>query len=338
MIQYIIRRVLQSLVLLLLISVTIFVLMNESGDPLATMGGREPPRPEDRARLERQLGLDQPILVQYVYWLVGNDWARVDANGDGEPDSYGTKKGVLRLDFGNSFITREDAFDRIGEPLENTLILMLPAQTIIVILGLLIGIYSAIYQYSIFDNVLTTFAFVSYSMPIFFIALALIYIFAVELDYFPTSGMVDPIEGRTTEGIIQHAVLPISSLVLIGMAKYIRYSRASMLEVIHSDYIRTARSKGLRERRIMFSHALRNAILPVVTLIGLDIPFLLAGAVVTEQIFAWPGMGQLFLNSLNRSDFPVLMAILMMTAVAVVVFQLLTDIVYTVLDPRIRLA
>ncbi|NJL94235.1 MAG: ABC transporter permease [Anaerolineae bacterium] len=149
--------------------------------------------------------------------------------------------------------------------------------------------------------------------------------------------MYDPIVGRTTNQIIQHMILPVASLALISIANYSRYIRASMLEVIHSDYIRTARAKGLLERRILFAHALRNAVLPIVTIIGLDLPFLLAGAVVTEQIFAWPGMGRLFIDSLNRSDFPVLMGILMMISVAVVLFQLLTDIVYTWLDPRIRL-
>ncbi len=337
MTQYIIRRLIQAVFLLLIISVVIFVLMNESGDPLATMGGREPPRPEDRARLERQLGLDKPVLVRYVYWLVGNDWTEIDVDGDGEGDTAGTKKGVLRGDFGDSFRTRQPALEVVWDFLPNTLRLMIPAQVLIVVVALFIGIYSAINQYSVFDNLLTGFAFVTYSMPIFFVALALIYLFAVKLEMLPASGMYDPIEGESTGQLIKHMILPVASLTLIGLAKYSRYVRASMLEVIHSDYIRTAKAKGLPERRILFTHAFRNAVLPIVTLVGLDIPFLLAGAVVTENIFAWPGMGRLFLDSLNRSDFPVLMGILMMTAAAVVIFQLLTDLVYTLLDPRIRL-
>lgn len=340
MTQYIIRRLIQAVFLLFIISIVIFVLMNESGDPLATMGGRQPPRAEDKARLERQLGLDKPVTTRYVYWLIGNDWTEVDVDGDGEGDTPGTKKGVLRGDFGDSFRTRQPALEVLQDYLVNTLRLMIPAQVIIIVVALFIGVYSAINQYSIFDNLLTGFAFVAFSMPIFFVALALIHIFSVELDILPAYGMYDPTnpDGETTSELIKHLILPVSSLVLIGLAKYSRYVRASMLEVIHSDYIRTARSKGLTERNILFNHAFRNAILPIVTLIGLDIPFLLAGAVVTENIFAWPGMGKLFLDSINRSDFPVLMCILMLTAAAVVIFQLLTDLVYTFLDPRIRLS
>ncbi|KAB2905501.1 MAG: ABC transporter permease [Anaerolineae bacterium] len=338
MTKYVIRRLIQAFFLLFIISIVVFVLMNESGDPLATMGGRQPPRPEDRARLERQLGLDKPVMVRYIYWLIGNDWTEVDVDGDGEGDTPGTKKGVIRGDFGDSFRTRQPALDVIWDYLPNTLRLMIPAQVLIVVVALFIGIYSALNQYSIFDNILTGFAFVAFSMPIFFVALALIHIFSVELDMLPASGMYDPIKGESTSELIKHLILPVGSLVLIGLAKYSRYVRASMLEVINSDYIRTAKSKGLRESTVLFTHAFRNAILPIVTLIGLDIPFLLAGAVVTENIFAWPGMGRLFLESINRSDFPVLMCILMMTAAAVVVFQLLTDLVYTMLDPRIRLS
>lgn len=338
MTKYIIRRLLQALFLLVIISFIVFVLMNESGDPLATMGGRQPPRAEDRARLERQLGLDKPIIVRYIYWLVGNDWTEIDVDGDGQGDTPGTKKGVFRGDFGDSFRTRQPALEVLWDYLPNTLRLMIPAQIIIVLVALFIGIYSAINQYSIFDNLLTGFSFVAFSMPIFFIALALIYIFSVELELLPSQGMYDPIKGESTSELIKHLILPTASLVLIGLAKYSRYVRASMLEVINSDYIRTAKAKGLPERQVLFSHAFRNAILPIVTLIGLDIPFLLAGAVVTENIFAWPGMGRLFLESINRSDFPVLMAILMLTAGAVVIFQLLTDVVYTFLDPRIRLS
>jgi peptide/nickel transport system permease protein len=184
-------------------------------------------------------------------------------------------------------------------------------------------------------------AFIGFSMPIPLLALGLIYIFAVNfkkwgLPYLPTGGMFDPQVGRTPEQLILHMVLPVVALSLITIAGYSRYIRANMLEVISQDYIRTARAKGMRERSILFRHALKNAAMPLVTLIGLDLPFLLAGAVVTESIFAWPGMGRLFYDHTTRSDFPVLMGILMMISVAVVFFQLLTDVVYTFLDPRIR--
>jgi peptide/nickel transport system permease protein len=310
--------------------------MQASGDPLATLGGRTPPRAEDRARLRRQWGLDQPVLMQYVYWLVGNDWVMVDRDGDGEPDEPGTRKGVLRGDFGTSLVTRQPAMEVILDRLPNTLILTVTAEIVIILLSLVVGIYSAIRQYTFFDNLITALSFIFHSMPIFWIALMLMYIFAVHLDVFPTVGMFDPVAGRTFGQVAWHLVLPVTSISLISIAGYSRFIRSTMLEVINSDYIRTARAKGLDERAVLFLHAFKNASLPLVTLIGLDMPTLLAGAVVTERIFAWPGMGRLFIDHLSRSDFPVLMGLLMMISVAVVVFQLLTDIVYTWLDPRIR--
>ena len=342
MARYVIRRLLQAIPLLLLISLVLFFLMQASGDPLATLGSRQPPRAEDRERLMRQLGLDQPVHVQYIYWLVGNDWVVVNTDAEGNPE-YGTRKGAIRGDFGTSFVTRQPAIEVIAERLPNTLILMLTAEVLIIGASLVIGIVSAIRQYSMLDNILTTFSFIMFSVPIFLMAYILMFIFAIRfrewgLPYFPISGMFDPIEGRTASQVIWHMVLPVLSISLISIAGYSRYVRSNMLEVIHSDYIRTARSKGISERRTLFVHAFKNASLPLVTLIGLDLPLLIGGAVVTETIFAWPGMGRLFIDHLNRSDFPVLMGLLMLISVAVVVFQLLTDLTYTLLDPRIRFA
>jgi peptide/nickel transport system permease protein len=339
--QYILRRFLQSIPLLLIISILLFILMQSIGDPVATLGGRTPPRPEDRERLRRQLGLDQPVINQYVYWLIGNDWTSIDRDGDGEPDTPGTRRGIIRGDFGQSIVTRQPALDVIMERLPNTLILMLTAEAVIIVVSLAVGIYSAVRQYSLFDNVITTLSFIMYSVPIFLMALLMIYIFAVNfkawgLPYFPTTGMYEPAQGRTFSQIAWHLVLPVLSISLVSIAGYSRFIRSTMLEVVNSDYIRTARAKGLTERRTLFIHAFKNASLPLVTLIGLDLPFLLGGAVVTETIFAWPGMGRLFIDHLSRADFSVMMGILMMISAAVVIFQLLTDIVYTFLDPRIR--
>lgn len=339
--RYIIRRILQAIPLLFIISVILFALMMNMGDPLATLGGRQPPRGEDRLRLARQLGLDQPIYMQYVFWLVGNDWMMFDTTGDGVPNAYGTRRGILRGDWGTSLVTRRPVVEMIWQRLPNTLLLMGTAQVVIIVFSLAIGVYSALRQYSVADNVITTGAFIGYSMPIFWLALMLMYIFAVNfkkwgLPYFPTVGMYDPAVGRTFSQVIWHMALPVATLSVTAIAAYSRYIRASMLEVINQDYIRTARSKGLPERLILWRHALKNASLPLVTLIGLDLPLLLAGAVVTERIFAWPGMGRLFLDHVERADYPVLMGILMLVSVAVVVFQILTDIVYTYLDPRIR--
>jgi peptide/nickel transport system permease protein len=342
MTRYIIRRLLQAIPLLFIISLVLFVLMQNMGDPLATMGGRAPTRSADRERLSRQLGLDKPIYIQYIYWLVGNDWTHIDMDGDGIAETLGTRKGVLRGDFGTSIVNRgKSVLSVIWERLPNTLLLMLTAEVVIILSALVVGIYSALRQYSVLDNLMTGISFIGFSMPIFFIALVSMYIFSVNfkrwgLPYLPTVGMFDPAIGKAPAEVARHMVLPVFSIAFISFATYSRYIRSTMLEVLNQDYIRTAKSKGLPHRQIVFIHALKNASLPIVTIIGLDLPLLLSGAVVTERIFAWPGMGRLFLDHVSRGDTPVVMGILMLIAVAVVLFQILTDIAYAWLDPRIR--
>lgn len=342
MTTYILRRLAQAIPQLFIISIILFTLMQAFGDPIATLGGRTPPRQEDKERLRRQLGLDQPAYMQYVFWLVGNDWHQVDMDGDGVPETYGKRKGILRGDWGNSLVTKQPVMKMIGERLPNTLLLMITAEIVIVLLSLFIGLYSALRPYSFFDNVVTGLSFVGYSMPVFWLALMLMYIFAVRfrewgLPYLPTVGMFEPEIGKTPAELIKHMILPVTTLTIISTAGYSRFVRSSVLEVLSQDYVRTARAKGVRAIYVVLRHALPNAALPFITLIGLDIPFLLAGAVVTERIFAWPGMGRLFIDHTARADFPMLMGILMLISIAVVVFQIITDVVYSFVDPRIRL-
>lgn len=343
--RYIIRRLLQAIPLLLFVSLVIFVLLQSAGDPLATLGGRQPPRAADRERLRRQLGLDQPVTTQYLIWLIGNEWMRLDEDGDGVQDKRPTggplrvRYGVLRGDFGDSIVTKTPAIEIILERVPNTLLLMVTSEIIIIALALIIGIISAVRQYSLLDNVVTGLSFVFFSMPIFLLAFGLMYIFAVKfrqwgLPYLPT--ISNPSQARNLAELAWYMALPVITLSVISIAAYSRYIRSNMLEVINSDYIRTARSKGLSERSVLYRHAFKNAALPLATLIGLDIPFFLAGAVVTERIFAWPGMGRLFLDHLDRLDYSVMMGLLILITVAVIVFQLLTDLLYTWLDPRIR--
>lgn len=340
--RYVARRVLEAIPLLFIISVVLFILMSNMGDPLATMGGRTLTRTADRERLARQLGLDKPAPVQYLYWLIGNDWTRVDLDGDGLAETPGTRKGILRGDLGTSLVNRGRPVGQvIWDRLPNTLLLMLTAEVVILIGSLLIGVYSALHQYSFLDNLITAVSFVGYSMPIFFIALLSMYLFSVQfqawgLPSLPTVGMFDPQVGKTPGQVALHMILPVFSLAFISFAAYSRYIRSTMLEVLSQDYIRTARAKGLPRREVVFIHALKNASLPIVTVIGLDLPLLLAGAVVTERIFAWPGMGRLFLDHVSRGDTPVVMGILMLISLAVVAFQILTDVTYAWLDPRIR--
>jgi len=341
MTRYVTRRLLQAIPLLFLVSLLLFILIQNMGDPIATMGGRSVTRSSDRERLTRQLGLDKPVFVQYLYWLVGNDWTKIDLDGDGTPETQGLRKGVLRGDFGNSLVARQPAMKVILSRVPNTLLLMLAAEVVIIAGALIIGVYSALHQYSFTDNLITTLSFIGYSMPIFFVALGAMYIFAVNfrrwgLPYLPTVGMFDPRVGQTPLEVMRHMILPVFVIALTSFSAYSRYVRSTMLEAMSQDYVRTARSKGLPKRQVVYVHALKNAALPLVTIIGLDLPFLLGGALVTERIFAWPGMGRLFIDHVSRGDAPVVMGIMMMIAVAVIVFQLLTDIVYAWLDPRIR--
>ncbi|MBE2268716.1 MAG: ABC transporter permease [Anaerolinea sp.] len=338
MTQYLLRRILQSIPLLVIISFVLFAFTNALGDPLAVFAeSRQRPTAAQREEIRRRMGLDQPLMVQYFVWLVGNDWQMIDVRGDGTDLRPGTRRGVLRGDLGISFVTRKPAWTRIEERLPATLTLMVPAYTITVVLALGIGVYSATRQYTFIDNLITGTSFFFYSMPIFFIALMTIYIFGVQFARWSLPAL--PIGGTgngSTVDLIVHMIMPVFCLVAIQLAAYVRFIRSSMLEVMGQDYVRTAHAKGLSDGAVVRRHALKNAALPLITLMGLDLPFLLAGAVVTERIFAWPGMGRLFIESFERADVPVMMTILMLLCVLVVVFQILTDIVYTWFDPRIR--
>ncbi|MBX3066733.1 MAG: ABC transporter permease [Anaerolineae bacterium] len=342
--RYLFRRAVEAIPLLFIISFVLFWMLNQLGDPLAYLAEtRQKPTAAKREQLIRKMGLDKPFYVQYLVWLVGNDWMQVDVYGDGTLYEPGPRKGVLRGDFGNSFITRGPAIDRIWKEgrLPNTLVLMIPYFIITVALALGIGLYSALRQYSFFDNLTTGLSFIFFSMPIFFIGMMSIYIFGLQFKVWgwpslPIGGMFEPGQPRTLINLVEHMIMPTFCLVAITLAGYVRFIRSSMLEVMGQDYIRTAKAKGLRDGTITRRHALKNAALPLITLIGLDIPFLLAGAVVTERLFAWPGMGRLFVESLEKTDINVIMLILMLLCVAVVACQLLTDMVYTWFDPRIR--
>ena len=345
MTQYIIRRILQAIPLIILITVIVFILLKASGDPLAYLA-EDPRNTQADILLQRaRLGLDDPLPLQFVHWLVGDTWYRrqVDLTGDGnfEIDRFGERRGVIRGDLGESIVYRRPVTEVLGRFLPNTLLLGIAAYVVTIIFSLTFGIFAALNQYSVADNIITAGAFFTYSLPVFLTALILVQIFAVQFRHWglpalPVSGMYNPRGDRSITDLIQHMILPVAALSSISIAGYSRYIRATMLEVINSDYIRTARAKGLGERRVVFLHALKTASLPLVTLIGLDIPFLLSGAIITETIFSWPGTGFMFINALGRLDLPLIIAFVLMIAVAIVIFQLLTDIVYAWLDPRIH--
>jgi peptide/nickel transport system permease protein len=316
--SYLVRRIFQALFTLLIITVLCFLLTRFSGDPLAQYAANPRMSAADKEALIERLGLNDPLYVQYFKWL-----------------------GLaIQGDLGNSFFAKQPVTEMIKQRLPNTLILMLTAEFFTILFALILGIISAVKQYSFIDNLITTFSFIGFSVPIFFSALGLMLIFAVQfkawgLPYLPTGAAVwdksDPVE------YIKNLILPVSALVFVSTAGYSRFVRTSILEVLGLDYIRTARAKGLHDRAVLFKHALRNAALPLVTIVGLDIPFLLGGAIVTESIYSWPGMGRLFWEYAQRSDYPVVLGILLVISTAVVFLTIVTDIIYTFVDPRIKL-
>ena len=316
--SYLARRLVQAVFILFIITMLCFILTRLSSDPMAQYANRPGLTAEDRENIRKNLGLDQPIPIQYVKWL-----------------------GLaMQGDLGDSFFSKQPVLLMIRQRLPMTLILMGTAEVFIIIVSLILGLVAALKQYSFIDNLITSLSFIGYSMPIFFIALGCIMLFAVYfkrwgLPYLPTGADIwdpkDPIE------MIRHLILPVFCLVAIQTAAYARFLRSSILEVLGLDFIRTAHAKGLTRRVVLYKHALRNAILPFVTIIGLDIPFLMGGALVTESVFSWPGMGRLFWEYAQRGDYPVVLGVLLLTSSGVVFFTIIVDLLYTVVDPRIRL-
>jgi len=340
---YILRRLLQTLGLLFLLSIILFALVNLApGGPLSAYGGRRI-RPEKIEILKRQFGLDKPLPVQYLYWLAGNDWMKVDTNGDGVGDEPGSRKGILRGDFGFSYRTREPVLKEIGLRLPNTLYLMSITMLVSLVIAVPIGIYSAIKQYSVFDFLATTFSFAGQAIPEFWLGLLLIIIFYTWLrnpwtgePLLPPGGMFSLESGFSLSDRISHLVMPVLTGTLGWIAWYSRFLRSSLLEILPLNYLRSARARGLSERRVVLRHALSNALIPIVTLIALDLPYIFTGAVLIETIFAWPGMGRLYYQAAVERDYPLLMAVLIIGAGFIILCNLIADILYAYLDPRVR--
>jgi peptide/nickel transport system permease protein len=333
MTQYIIRRLLQAIPVLFIVSILVFVLIQIApNNPLAAYQNNPNITPEDLLRLEQEYGFNDPIHVKYIKWL----------------------SQTLQGNWGESFVTHRPVLTEIGDRLPNTLYLSAIAFALALVIAIPIGMISAVRQYSLFDHLVTTIAFMGQSIPIFWFGLLLIIIFSVNfqnplagtsvfphpppLPFFPGGGMMtlgeyppDPLVDR-----IWHLVLPVTMLAVFQLAQHVRYMRAGMLDVLKMDYIRTATAKGLRERAVILKHAFKNAAIPVVTVIALEVPSLFNGALFTETIFSWPGMGRLFFNSADRGDYTVLMGILMISATLIIFFNLVADVAYAFLDPRIR--
>ncbi len=344
MARYIIRRLLQAIPMLFFISIILFALVNIApGGPLA---GHSRSRRMDKEKVEtmkRLFGLDKPLPVQYVIWLIGNDWMQVDEDGDGILDGYGTRRGILRGDFGFSFRNREPVISEIADRLPNTIYLMVVTLITVAIVAIPIGVLSAIKQYSAFDIFATTLSFMGQAIPEFWLGLILILVFYVTLDNPLTGESLFPSGGMYTIGTefsfwdrIHHLILPVIMGMVGWVAWYSRFLRSSMLEVINQDYIRTARAKGQSERKVLYKHALKNALIPLVTMFALDFPYIFAGSLYVELLFTWPGMGRLFYDAATYRDYPILLAVLIIGAGIIIISNLLADIAYAYLDPRIR--
>jgi len=320
MLHYLIRRTFQLVPLLFVISAFIYLLLYlMPGDPLYRMLEDVPNlRPQDFERLRKLYGLDDPVYIQYWKWL----WQLIQLN-PGYSREYG-----------------QPVIDIILPALKNTLVLTITAVVIGKVVAIVLGIFSAVRQYSIGDYILTALTFISYSVPAFWLGLMLIIAFSVKLGWLPTSGIANadltPGSWEAWVDYIKHMILPVSVLAISEIIQVQRFMRSSLLEVLRQDYLTTARAKGLSEPVVIGRHALKNALIPVVTIIAVTMPRVVGGSTVVETVFAYPGMGRLLFTSIMGNDFVVAMTVVMIIAVTVVFFNLLADIIYGWLDPRIR--
>jgi peptide/nickel transport system permease protein len=317
---YLFRRILISIPVLLGITIISFVALSLApGDPLTA---RLDPailaelqrNPAQLAQRRHELGLDEPIPVRYTIWLTG----------------------IVRGDFGYSITAHTPIADEIGKRIMPTLLLMGTAILIALMLGIPAGIISALRQYSKLDYTLTTFTMLMSSTPTFVLGLGAIYIFAVGLHWLPSGGMRTLGKPETVQDLFAHMILPALVLGLAASAPILRYTRASMLEVLNGEYVTTAHAKGLASRTVVLRHAFRNSLIPIITVIGLLLPELVAGAVITEQVFAWPGMGQLAVRAASARDPALMMGVVLVVGTAVIVTNIVVDLLYVRVDPRVR--
>lgn len=317
MLSYIGRRVLQAIPLLIGVSVIGFGLMHLApGGPLAVYTLNPTITAQDIERIKIIFGLDQPVHVQYLKWATG----------------------MFSGNWGYTFFGGRPVLWVIVERLPATMLLMGSALSIAILLGITVGMIGAARRYSVWDYLATSGALVALSFPTFWFGLMAIFVFAVDLRWLPSGGMYELGEEGNVVDLLRHLILPTLVLALVITATYSRYARSSFLEVLHQDYMRTARAKGLRPRERLFRHAFPNAVKPLIALLGTDLPVLFSGALVTESIFGWPGMGRLFVDALTMKEYPILMGMIMFTAFFVILGNLLADIAIALLDPRVRLA
>jgi peptide/nickel transport system permease protein len=318
--RYLLRRLIISIPVLIGITIATYTIVNLApGDPVSALLNPEQVAALGPGWVEQQkeaLGLNKPLPVRYGLWM----------------------KELARGNLGFSLVDRQPVAHKLAERIWPTLRLMLLALTIALLVAVPAGVVSALKQYSLLDYIVTAFGFLAISIPSFFLGLAAIYIFAVKFGWLPAAGMYTVGQRPTVGDALRHIVLPATVLGLAQAAPLIRYTRSGMLEVIRQDYVTVARAKGLAERLVIFRHALRNALIPLVTVVALQLPALLGGTVIIESVFAWPGMGTLAITAIRGRDYPTIMAINLISALMVLTSNLAADLVYAVIDPRIRYA
>jgi peptide/nickel transport system permease protein len=355
MIKYIIRRLIQAIPTFFGITIFSYLLMSAApGGPVAALTFDPRTTPQQRQLLAAQLGVNDPWPIQYLRWLAGDDWMRWDSNGDGvadrsfllplygpdgEPLPPGMRKGILRGDFGRSYFYRRNVIEMLGERVAATFELGASALLLGLSVGVPIGILAAVNKGGWFDTTTRVMAVVFNAIPIFWLGLILILVFGSWLGWLPMGGRTPP---TLTGGVppiyqrLEYLILPTFVLATGAIAIYSRYMRASMLDVKSQDYMRTAQSKGLASRDVWFKHGARNALIPLATFLGPAITGLLSGAAITETIFSWPGLGRFAVQAVTSQDYPVVMAVVIVTAVATLLGYILSDILYALIDPRIR--
>jgi ABC-type dipeptide/oligopeptide/nickel transport system permease component len=310
------------------VSVLIFLMIHlVPGDPVTIMLHESTVGTDAIEQMRRDLGLDQPLPLQYLYWLVGNDFVLLDSDRDGVPDTFGSRKGVLRGDFGRSIFKRAPVIDIIVDKFPRTLKLAMSVMLIAMPLGIIAGVIAAVRRETVFDYATTVGALAGVSLPSFWLGLMLMFVFGVDL------GWIRPYVGDRG---LSTLILPSITLAAPSIAIIARLTRSSMLNVLGEDYIRTARAKGVIEMFVLSRHALRNALIPVVTIMGLQFGYLLGGAVIVETVFVYPGLGSEVVTAILNRDFPMVQGIILVSASSFVFINLAIDLLYTVIDPRIQ--
>lgn len=315
MFKYVLKRVLTAIPIFLIITAVVYLLLSMApGNAVDSMASSAQMSQEEIEQLRASYGLDKPVIVRYVDWLIN----------------------FLHGDWGTSYSGNQSVSHIISQRIISSLVLTCSGMLLAIIIGIPLGILAGTKPYSVIDNFASAVAYIGTAIPSFFLSLAVIYIVALQLGLTPTQGMYTPGQIHTISDLLKHLILPASMVAIQLVGGLIKQSRNGMMEVLNEEYVKTARSKGIGEGKVIVKHAFRNTLAPIITQITLSVPYLIGGAVVTEQIFSWPGLGSLMVTSITNRDYPVVMGITVLVAIVVLVANIISDLVYAALDPRVK--